>query len=358
MTWPSNQLPLYLIPNPPLLISQAATAADPAPLSDTGAISIEGTIAEMLQWDYTVQVAHNWSLRDELYFDVAFNEFMATTKMGHTVATSGLLLEHFFIALPDESGVMRLSGRNQSGSSPSQWPVVTLRDQIWNPQRGSLANGVLSRTGEWWEVTHCFENVDDPLAFFSQMTFTWRNLDIRQKRAASLTAFIKRFVKIVAEGEIKESIYQTQAVRFSSPVFPLIHRFQTPPLGPVATLAQTLQQIFKAIAPTGQGQDCHLRVALQYESHVAGAGFPATIPVLLVDNLAFGPGSLPAIASGIAQEAAAWHKATSPPTAGAVLTLRLTLFGTVRHQQLPFIQIDAIPIVSIPKEPQWWNGAV
>jgi hypothetical protein len=58
----------------------------------------------------------------------------------------------------------------------------------------------------------------------------------------------------------------------------------------------------------------------------------------------------------IAQKAAAWYKVTAPSTAGAALTMRLTLFKIVGRQQLPLVQIDAISILGVPKEPEWWNG--
>jgi hypothetical protein len=343
------------IPDAPILISQAATAAALEPPSDAGPANIEDAIAEALKWDYTVQFAHNFALRDELYFDVIFNAEVAEPNMVQTAATSGLLLEHFLIELPDETGMMRLSGRNQSGGPPTQWPVVTVQDQVWDHQSDSPAEHVLKDEKEWWQVSHCFENVEDPLLFFGHMTLTWRNLDVRQRRTANLSLFVKQIVKIVADGETKESIYQTGALRFASPVIPSISRSQTRPLKPAATLAQTLHGIFNAIAPT-QVLDCHLRVVLLYEHQLAGASFRATIPIMLSDYPAFEPSSVPTIASMIAQNAAAWYKVTAPSTAGAVLTMKLTLFRAFGRQQLPLVQIDAISILGVPKEPEWWNG--
>jgi hypothetical protein len=343
------------IPDAPILISQAATAAALEPPSDAGPANIEDAIAEALKWDYTVQFAHNFALQDELYLDVIFNTEIAEPKIGQTAATSGLLLEHFLIELPDEIGMMRLSGRNQSGGPPTQWPVVTVQDHVWDHQSDSPADHALKDEKEWWQVSHCFENVEDPLSFFGHMTLTRRNLDIRQTATANLSLFVKQIVKIVADGETKESVYQTGAFRFPSPVIPSISRSQTRPLKPAATLAQTLHGIFNAIAPT-QVLHCHLRVVLVYEHQLAGASFRTTIPIMLSDHPAFGPSSVPTIASGIAQEAAAWYKVTAPSTAGAALTMKLTLFGTFGHQQLPLVQIDAISILGVPKEPEWWNG--
>lgn len=343
------------IPDAPILISQAATAAALEPPSDADPANIEDAIAEALKWDYTVQFAHNFALRDELYLDVIFNTEVAEPNMGQTAATSGLLLEHFLIELPDETGMMRLSGRNQSGGPPTQWPVITVQDQVWDHQSDSPADHVLKDEKEWWQVSHCFENVEDPLSFFGHMTLTRRNLDIRQTATANLSLFVKQIVKIVADGETKESIYQSHVIRFPNPVTPMLQCAQTRALTPAATLAQTLQDIFKVIAPT-QGLDCHLRVVLLYEHQLAGASFRATIPIVLSDHPAFGPSSVPTIASMVAQEAAAWYKVTAPSTAGAALTMRLTLFRTVGRQQLPLVQIDAISILGVPKEPEWWNG--
>jgi hypothetical protein len=351
MTWPYD-----LIPGPPLLIAHEARTANPAPPFDTGAVSIEDAITEALQWHYTVRLEHTWALQDELRFDVIFNE-PVPPEMGQTAVTAGHLMEHFFVTLPDEPEAMRLSGRGQSGGPPSQWPVVTVQNQVWSPRSDSPADRVLLGDEEWWQANHCFENVDDPSTFFSQMALAWLNLDWRQKQTANLSAYAKRKVTRVAPGEPdQESIYQTPPVRFTHPVIPLIRIMQIRPLATAATLAQTLQQIFKAIAPTGQGRDCHLRVALQYEHQVAGADFRSIIPVMLSDHFAFRPDSVPAIASGMAQQAAAWYKATTPSTAGAVLTLGLTLFGTVGHEQIPLVQINAIPILGVPKEPEWWDG--
>ncbi|MBZ5492920.1 MAG: hypothetical protein LAO76_18535 [Acidobacteriia bacterium] len=343
------------IPDAPILISQAATAAPLASHSDAGPANIEDAIAEVLKWDYTVQFAHNFALRDELYLDVIFNADPAGPNMEQLAANSGLLLEHFFIELPDEIEMMRLSGRNQSGGPPSQWPVVTVQDQVWDHQSDSPADHVLKDEKEWWQVSHCFENVEDPLSFFGHMTLIWRNLDFRQRRTANLSLFVKQIVKIVADGETKESIYQSHVSRFLSPVAPLLQCGQTRALTPAATLAQTLQDIFKVIAPT-QELDCHLRVVLLYEHQLAGPVLPVVMPVSLVDWIPIDPSSVPAIASMIAQKAAAWYKVTAPSTAGAALTMRLTLFGTFGHQQLPLVQIDAISILGVPKEPEWWNG--
>jgi hypothetical protein len=344
-------------PDPPVLISQAATAATPASPSDASPANIEDAIAEALKWDYTVQFAHNFALQDELYFDVIFNADVAGPNLGQTAATGRLLLDHFFIELPDEMSMMRLSGQSPSGSPPSQWPVVTVQDQVWDHQSDSPPDRVHKNGNEWWQVTHCFENVEDPLTFFGHMTLTWRKLDIRQKHTANLSLFVKQIVKIVADGETKESLYQSHPNRFQDPVIPLLQRGQTRALAPAATLVQTLQDIFKAIAPT-QGLDCYLRVVLRYEYQLAGTGLPAVMPVLLVNQIPIDASSVPAIASEMAHKAAAWYKTTAPSSAGAALTMGLTLFGTVGHQHLPLVQIDAISIPGVPKEPEWWNGPV
>jgi hypothetical protein len=442
-------IPLILFPDPPTLISQTAAASNPASPSGGSPMSIEEEIAAALQWDYTVQIAHNWAQQDELYFDVTFNEsppgsqqllklaasrrnvenlFAALARFqieypplipqlnsimteaypeqGGTPASPGvaqaviqqflsmatdvegvwpdympvfglaarapsptIIVESFIIQLDSLTpGKIHLFGRNKfSDEPPSQWPVVTVQGQVWIPQGGSPDQTVHlpSDPGpRWWEQSHVFANVSDPLTFFRQMTLSWVDLDVRQKQTATLSSFVKRNASLVPGRQTtNEFIYQTETVRFANAVIPLIQRNQLQPLSPAATLALTLQQIFAPISLVGQGLDSYMRVSLQYEYQLTaaptgGPGLLGTVPVLLADDIPMGSSSpVPGIASEIASETAAWYRGAAPSTAGAVLTLQLTLFGTVQGQQLPLVQINQIPILVGFRPPEWWSGS-
>ncbi|HEY2117103.1 MAG TPA: hypothetical protein VGJ51_18535 [Candidatus Angelobacter sp.] len=442
---PCAQIPVPLIffPDTPSLISQTATAANPVSPSGGSPQSIAEEIAEALEWNYTVELVHNWALQDELYFDVTFNQTMSDPKGFRAFAGSRrsvenlfaalanfqleypqlvpqissivkeaypgsegsstspgtaqeviqqflslaqsveetwpdyrlsssltrtpspeLIIEHYFIQIDSlDKGKMTLFGRSDSGGSPSQWPEVIVQGQVWNPN-GSSASKWHDSTGQTWlEVTHTFSGVSNPSTFFRQITLVWVNLDIRLRQTAILSSWVKRNANLVADRPTrKEFIYQTETVQFADPVIPLIQRDQLQPLQPDVTLARTLEQIFSPLALVGQGLDSYMRVALNYEYQLAAAPVPGlgvlgSMPVLLADGIPMGSSSpVPAIAAEIAQETATWYKNVQPQTTGAVLTLNLALFGTVRGQQLPLVQINRIPIVVGQQPLTWWEG--
>jgi hypothetical protein len=277
-----------------------------------------------------------------------------------------IVVENYYIQLDSQvEGRMHLFGAAQSGGPPAQWPVVTVQGQVWNPQGTSHGKPreIRDRRGNTWsEVTHDFSHVGDRTVFFRHITLSWVGLDIRQRQSAILCASVTRNADLVPpRTTTKEFIYDTETVKFANPVIPLIRRGQLSPLHPGSTLANTLEQIFNPISLVGQGLDSYMRVALQYEYEVAvpGSGLPlfASMPVLLADDISVGSNS-PAyvIATEIAQETAAWYTGAAPSTAGAVLAFQLVLFGTVRGQQLPLVQIDQIPILVGAQPLTWWNG--
>jgi hypothetical protein len=282
-------------------------------------------------------------------------------------AVTNIVIEDYYIQLDSiVPGRMHLFGRSASTPAPpAQWPAVTVNGQVWNPQTGSpnQFEEVHDSDGTiWWETSHDFTGVTDPVTFFRQINLCWENLDIRQCQTAKLSASVRRNASLVPGRETtKAFIYDTATNAFANPVIPLIQRAQLQPLVPGATLANTLQQIFDPIALVGQGLDTYMRVSLQYEYQLASApsGVPltASMPILLADDIAMGSSSpIPAIATEIAQETATWYKAVAPTTTGAVVSLQLTLFGTVRGQQLPLVQIGQIPILVGTQPLTWWEG--
>lgn len=441
---PCAQIPVPLIffPEPPLLISQMAVAANPVSPSGGSPQSIADEIAEALEWNYRVELAHNWSLQDELYFDVTFNQTMAEPKafaasrrsvenlfnalanfqleypqvvqqissivkeaypssegtspspgtaqaviqqflsLAQSVeetwpdyrlnqslvrsSSPARIIEHYFIQIDSlDYGKMTLFGRSDADEHPSQWPEVIVQDQVWDPNSSSASKWHDSTGQTWWEVTHIFSGVSDPSTFFRQITLVWSNLDIRLRQTAILSSWVKRNANLVADRLTRsEFIYQTETVQFADPVIPLIQRDQLQPLQPDATLARTLEQIFSPLALVGQGLDSYMRVALGYEYQLAAAPVPGlgvlgSMPVLLADGIPMGSSSpVPEIAADIAQETATWYKNVQPQTTGAMLTLHLALFGTVRGQQLPLVQINLIPIVVGQQPLTWWEGPV
>jgi hypothetical protein len=291
-----------------------------------------------------------------------------TLKAAETVAPT-IIIEDYFIQL--DSGVygrMHLFGHGQTGAEPAQWPVITAGSQVWDPHSDSpFSPTKYTDPGGtiWWQISHDFSHVTDPVSFFREITVAWMGLDIRQRQTATLSANVKRNASLVTGRQTsKEFIYDTETAHFASPVIPLIQRAQLQPLPPGPTLANTLQQIFDPIALVGYGLDCYMRVSLEYEYQLANlpsGGMPltASMPILLADDIAMGSSSpIPAVAAEIAQETAAWYNVVAPSTVGAVVSLQLALFGTVRGQQLPLLQIGKIPILVGAQSSSWWSGPV
>jgi hypothetical protein len=246
--------------------------------------------------------------------------------------------------------------------------VITAGSQVWDPHSDSPFSPTKYTDPDgtiWWQISHDFSHVTDPVSFFREITVAWMGLDIRQRQTATLSANVKRNASLVTGRQTsKEFIYDTETAHFASPVIPLIQRAQLQPLPPGPTLANTLQQIFDPIALVGYGLDCYMRVSLEYEYQLANlpsGGMPltASMPILLADDIAMGSSSpIPAVAAEIAQETAAWYNVVAPSTVGAVVSLQLALFGTVRGQQLPLLQIGKIPILVGAQSSSWWSGPV
>jgi hypothetical protein len=277
------------------------------------------------------------------------------------------IIEDYYIQLDRVPGRIHLFGHGQDGSAPPQWPVVTVNGQVWDPQAGAPlhpapvaeANGIT-----WWEITHDFKGVTNPESFFRQIDLSWTKLDIRQRQTATLSGWVTRNASLV-EGRqtAKPFVYDTETAAFRDPVIPLLQVAELTPLAPASTLASTLEQILAPISVVGQDLDCYMRLSLDYSYEVSvspiGAPVMASMPVLLADDIPMGS-SWPVsdIATRLAQQTAGWYEQIVPSTAGAVVSLRLTLFGTVRGQQLPLVDIGKIPILVGNQPSGWWNGPV
>ena len=316
-----------------------------------GASGASPAVAADLVEQFTVQVglvAEAWA---ELY---------GALPIAAESSKGGLIIVDDYMIYLDsvQDGVVHLLARTQSGNNPKYWPIVTTKDgSSWQPDRDQ-AQPPDSRSG-WWKLSHAFS----PAADFAQLTFDWGPLDVIDRQTAKLSAYIVRNANLLIDVGIPTNeafIYRTATVEFPSPVIPLIQRGALQPVQPEATLVKTLESILRPIVGLGRNLNPLMRFKASYSYQLVpspvGEGLRASSAILLANDVSLGElGSpVPEIAAEIASELAAWYDMTQPSTSQAILSIALTLFGTISGQQLPLVQIQEIPIMVSDVGNEWW----
>ncbi|HYK02934.1 MAG TPA: hypothetical protein VE974_14330 [Thermoanaerobaculia bacterium] len=241
-------------------------------------------------------------------------------------------------------------------TNPVYWPTIVTKDgQSWTPDR---AEAVQQPDGTW-ELRHTFATAPD----LSVMTLSFGPISMMDRQTAVLGAYVRRNANLLAgEATNADFVYTTETVTFGGPIVPLIERGTLSPLTPAATLTATIHEIITPLSSLEARLTTYLRVTIGYEfeitAPVTGPALMAASAVRLGDDidLSTSPGGTETIAANIAREIADWFFANNPSTNGAVLTLGITLFGSVAGQELPIVQIAEIPIEVGDVAPQWWRS--
>jgi hypothetical protein len=273
-----------------------------------------------------------------------------------------VIVDDYYLYL-DNSGYINLMGMTHGGENPQYWPKVTLSSGAsWQPDR-SQAEPVSSPGGGWWHLSHKF----GVTANLDLLTFEWGPLDVLNRQTATLNSAVRRNANLLGDVHIEINplfIYTTPSVKFPSPIIPLIQRGELPPLQPEKTLVETLESILKPILGLGRNLNPLLRLGASYNYQLVpvpggGPGLRASSPILLADNVSLGESGspVPQIATDIGREIGAWFDTINPSTSQALLSIALTLFGTVAGQQYPLVQIQEIPIKVDHVPAAWWTTA-
>ena len=277
------------------------------------------------------------------------------------MAVSGLspvLTDDFYLSLRESDGAVTVSlyGVTDNGANPAFWPSVTPSSHLpWTPDRDNARPA--ASPGRWWELSHTFANCT--LEDMGSISFGWQQLNILDRQNATLTANIVRNANLLddaARPTNADFVYRTAEVDFANSAVPLIQRAEIAPIAPAATLTETIEQILAPLTRAASGLQPTLRIGATYQYDLVPS-LPASIAVLLADNIDLGQdGSpLPSIAHDLAAELSVWHSRVGPSNQAALLVLSLTVFGTLRGERLPIVQILRIPIDVSAVTHAWWS---
>jgi hypothetical protein len=279
---------------------------------------------------------------------------MATAELG----PAPVLIDDFYLSIQavDSSMTVSLFGASETGANPEFWPTLTPDGCVpWTPDR-TQAQPVAS-PGRWWELRHTFKNCT--LTDMGTITLEWHELDVLTRQNATLTAQVVRNANLLEDSSRTTNtdfVYRTAEVSFANSAVPLIQRAALAPVTPPATLTQTIEQLLTPMVRLASNLQPTLRIGVTYDYDVAPT-LPASIAVLLADNIELGQSGspLPSIAHELAEELAAWQARVAPSTSSALLVFSLTVFGTLKGERLPIVQIARIPIEVSAVPNNWWS---
>lgn len=270
-----------------------------------------------------------------------------------------VIIDNYYLSLNNDGSISLLASTEQGGN-PKYWPKIVLGGGLsWQPDRNHATP--IGSPGGWWKLDHNF-GVEPNL---NQMTFEWGPLEVLDRQTATLSAFIKRNANLLGDISIAINplfIYTTPTVEFASPIIPLIQRGALPSLPPEETLVKTLESILEPIVGVGRNLNPLLRLGASYSYQLLpspdGSGLRVTSPILLADNVSLGvAGSpVPQITEDIGHEIGKWFTDLQPSTSAALLSISLTLFGTVAGQQYPLVQIAEVPVRVDGVSASWWTS--
>ncbi len=425
-------LPFY--PSLPILQSQLASGVDlTSPPIYSSPDTVENEIADLLRWQYAVELQHRWAAQDNLYVTVTFNKpvgsdddkfFRGNTKetlfdalayfrqqydsiageLGvipqegypgpaaaspgraadvihifaeamHRVAEawktywmpsfgslaafgSEVISEYFY--LQEDGPVLTLRGRTEGGENPPYWPSITAESngESWSPDRTKAKPPEIP--GGWWTLEHGFARGTS----FNALTLVWKPLNVLERQTATLSSWVVRNADLVGDSQPVNPafIYKTAEVEFPGALVPLIQRGAISPLQPASSLTKTLVEILTPMALLGASMNPYLRISATYEFDLAapangGPALTSSIAILLADGIQLaGSGAVGRVAESLAEELAEWYLRMQPSTANAMLAFSISVFGTVKNQELPLVQIARVPVV-IRAAYSWWTGS-
>jgi hypothetical protein len=301
----------------------------------------------------------------------AVAEAWSSQPLALEIATGGTTRIDEFVLMPIPSSPdalsVRLRGRAvqpQSPSLPDFWPSlspqglgVTLPTWAPDPSQAQYKDG-------WWELEHTWAGLGPGahIGTLDLLKLSWNALHVLDRQTAELSAYVVRNAELIQGAPTNpDFIYQTQTVRFANPAIPLIVAQPLPPLTPLQTLTETLEQIFAPMMGAGQTLDAFIRLEANYSYALVpgpeGDAVIASSAILLADDVMLDGGGVSpgTIAVPIAAEIGTWYRTHRLPSAGSRLNLAITLFATVELQQFPLVQFEDIPIRVDGVPPTWWQ---
>ena len=294
--------------------------------------------------------------------EAAWPDYSDTQRKTETFVPVIAVSESYCIQF-SAGGVLSLYGHGQNNTAPMQWPVLIVGEHFWEPDAQSAITLKDDADQTWYKVSLSSENADQP-DFHSavNMTISWQALDLRQRKSARFSAWIKRNAELVlGRPTTADFVYITERVEFANPVLPLLTIKEISIMQPANTLAGTIEQMLCPFHSFVQGPDVSMKFTVQYRFVIAAdsAGRPsvaATVPVLLVPSMTLDPG-ISFTATQLATQIGSWHANLAPSRQGAVLVFALTIFTGAPSSPASLVSIESIPFDVHAQSTTWWTGS-
>lgn len=230
-----------------------------------------------------------------------------------------------------------------SNDNPPLWPTLQINDGqiVWHPDRIQA-----KWDGEWWRLAQQFDLRPD----FSTLELDWHPLGMLKYQSARLSSWIVRNAELVpAQATNPLFIYQTAETGFADALIPFIEHGDLPTIAAGKfnqdNLRQLMRDIFSKLielSPSGIKPVINFQVNCTWP--LGFSPLRATSPILLINALTLDDGAIETTANNVAQKIGDWHQQSLTEGVSMQLEFTLTLFGTIRGQQLPLVKINKIPV--------------
>ncbi|HFZ8993189.1 TPA: hypothetical protein ACIPUI_000237 [Citrobacter freundii] len=278
-------------------------------------------------YDLSHAIAESWPVNEDhdRLFDNALQE-----------------IDHFcltFTAIGDKYQ-LQLRGRcDGSNANPARWPALPAQD--WHPDRQQA-----EWDGEWWRIVQSFDHRPD----LSTLELDWHPLGMLEYQSARMSSWVVRNAELVpAQATNPLFIYQTEETGFADALIPFIEHDDLPAIAAgkfnKANLDALMKDIFSTLvglSPSGIDPVISFQVNCSWP--LGNSPLRATSPILLINALAINSNTAENTATDVAKQIEEWYQKNLSQTARAQLEFTLTLFGTIRGQQLPLVKINKIPV--------------
>ncbi|WP_100448811.1 hypothetical protein [Glycomyces xiaoerkulensis] len=201
-----------------------------------------------------------------------------------------------------------------------------------------------------------------------ELTLEWTAIDVFSRQTAETVFWLVRNAHLSEDDAVETSaafVYRTPEVGFVGPVSPVVTVDRAGPVHPGADVRETLVQALSPLATAGAAayRERFIKAGLHYRYRLAGTdglGLRGDRPVLLADHVRLATGvhadedgatDLDTFAQRLSDNLQLWHRHARPSTAGATLSLEVTLFADIRGSRLPVVTVRDLEIATAGS---WW----
>ncbi|HEU5129990.1 MAG TPA: hypothetical protein VFU12_18565 [Glycomyces sp.] len=218
----------------------------------------------------------------------------------------------------------------------------------------------------WYRAEYRFDRpAEEELA----LTLKWTGIDVFSRQTAETVFWLVRNAHLSGDDAAAKTsaafVYRTPQVRFVSPVTPILTVDTAGPVPPGADVRAALAQALSSLATAGTAayKERFLKTSLRYRYRLVGTddrGLCGEYPVLLADHVRLasdahpddGTTDLNTFAQQLSHNFKVWHQHARPSTAGATLSLEVTLFADIHGSRLPIVTVRDLAIAT---DDSWWT---